>query len=1503
MLHACVQRQFSGRRPAVSVTVRSVVAVLGLFLLLPILSGVVGLESGYQAQAAPAFHAGGPDGFGYTFKDSNEPGGPVYAWEDISASGVLVSGWTGYDDGYAGPIPIGFTFNYYSVDYSELYIGTNGYVSFGQGYGTIPWGTLPQTGDPNNDIALFGGDMYLYDYGSVSKVYYQTLSNPTRFVVQFVNLYYCCSQNTPHTLQMILFPDGDIQAQYQMLNGTSTEYVGIENVTGTDGLSYGATLTDNLAIRYYYPVGVRLDPAQQTRFGTAGEVVTHQVRLTNRTGAADSFDLAVQPGHAWATTTSITRTGVLSDGASIHVQALVAIPSTAAPGDLDQATIMATSVTSPTTSHTALINTQATSGEIAYVTLSQSNLVVLVDAALHTVLGTVDVGAAGCVFPWRATIAPAGHQVYVSCYNSSSVTVIDTNSNAVVTMLAGIPSADGIAFTRDSEYALVGSRWNSQVTVIHTKDYTVSAIPTPGIPRSIATHPYLNMAYVTSGDGTLLVVDTDSFVILDSIYLFGNPWDVAVSPDGLWVFVSDRNGAGLAIINALDNTLYSMVTGVGVLTGLEVAPDGSKIYAASLWDGVRVIDGSTFQLITTVTGTGSAWELAATCNGDEIWVGNTSSAVPVIDANTNLVTQSVSMPGGQTKEIAICPQLAAEGVFLVPPNPTATGALGQAVTHQLIVVNASQATDSFTLTLSPSTWPAALSTTTVGPLNPGQTASFDVVVTIPPGAAWHASDTVQVTAASISDPNLSADANVTTIADSPPVISASPAALSSVQPVNQTVDQVLTISNGNGVTLTVEISDVDVTPGMLRVRPLDLPAATDLFPGSAGGSGDARPTAPAPQAPATIPRVLASGHEPSLRIQTGNVYSTTVDNENNALTGSPDYDMDTGVCDGYTIEPIEFNIFLDRIPGPTGNVLTVRAYDVDTPSEIDEVWLNGVYLGNLAGGDGMWSETTFSVPPGVVVMGANLVQVDIAGGGWCVEVDWGELFVAGRPAAWLHQSPSSVTVATNSSENVVVTFDSTGIQPGEYQGAIILQSNDPVQPYLSVPVTMTVQPTADMGRVSGTISDAWTNAALTARVELAGVHTTTANPDYQIWATAGAYSLIVSASGYVTVTVPVEITAGGVTVQDVALEPALARLEWQPLTVEARVSPGGQTMHTLVISNTGPMPLDLALFEINLDFNESAPRPEDLTGKRILYDRSHGQPAPGDYSTLINDAIAAGATIVENWYFPVDASVLQGYDILWSNCCGSITWGLGELLAVNSWMQRGGAVLVHGEDSPATAGLASIHDIFYFADNCFYGTTTNITPHPISAGVNSIYYYYSVCQRLSASPGSTIVVFDPGGRPNVVAKELNGGKMVVLAGSLFANWQISYADNHLLGNNTLGWLARPAYSDVPWLSFSPTSAVVPGHSTLPIEVQFDATALPTGVYHARMAIEHNDPNHVFPAEAPVTLTVEIPTAVKLDALANASQPAPIPLTTLPLAALPVTALAALGLAGWRNRQR
>jgi subtilisin family serine protease len=189
--------------------------------------------------------AGGPDAFGYNWRDSDEAGGPAFNWIDISAVGTSV---TLGDDATGGPYAIGFPFEFYGVDYTEFNICSNGWISFTDTGTDMSNGPLPSTGSPFNMVSLYWDDL---NPGSGGAIYYHY--DGTRLVVQYDAVPHYDSGGV-YTMQAHLYPNGSIEYHYLSMgtiNDSAT--IGIQNADGTDGLTAAFNTVyaqDNFAVRF-----------------------------------------------------------------------------------------------------------------------------------------------------------------------------------------------------------------------------------------------------------------------------------------------------------------------------------------------------------------------------------------------------------------------------------------------------------------------------------------------------------------------------------------------------------------------------------------------------------------------------------------------------------------------------------------------------------------------------------------------------------------------------------------------------------------------------------------------------------------------------------------------------------------------------------------------------------------------------------------------------------------------------------------------------------------------------------------------------------------------------------------------------------------------------------------------------------------------------------------------------------------------------------------------------
>ena len=178
---------------------------------------------------------GGPDTFGHTWIDSDEPGGPALTWVDISSQGTSISLT---DDDYVS-VPIGFSFPFFTNNYTSVYITSNGMLTFVSGTTDYTNDPIPTSGAPNNFIAAWWDDLSPQWGGPV--LYYHDSAN-SRFIVSYLDVpnYTWAGGTGSLTFQMILYPNGRIDFNYQTMDpGTdvlNASTIGIENSSGTDGL-------------------------------------------------------------------------------------------------------------------------------------------------------------------------------------------------------------------------------------------------------------------------------------------------------------------------------------------------------------------------------------------------------------------------------------------------------------------------------------------------------------------------------------------------------------------------------------------------------------------------------------------------------------------------------------------------------------------------------------------------------------------------------------------------------------------------------------------------------------------------------------------------------------------------------------------------------------------------------------------------------------------------------------------------------------------------------------------------------------------------------------------------------------------------------------------------------------------------------------------------------------------------------------------------------------------
>lgn len=168
--------------------------------------------------------------FNYAMRAGDALCGAPFNW--IDATGGAVRNLS--DDAFTR-VALGKAFTFYGAAYTDLYVGSNGIVTFGSG--NEKWsGTIPSPDAPNNGIYAFSTDLNPKS-GAQGKIYTLWADSDT-LVIEWHQVQHYPSGN-PETFEIILdFKKHTIKIQYLVVSSAADVVAGVENAGGSEATQY-----------------------------------------------------------------------------------------------------------------------------------------------------------------------------------------------------------------------------------------------------------------------------------------------------------------------------------------------------------------------------------------------------------------------------------------------------------------------------------------------------------------------------------------------------------------------------------------------------------------------------------------------------------------------------------------------------------------------------------------------------------------------------------------------------------------------------------------------------------------------------------------------------------------------------------------------------------------------------------------------------------------------------------------------------------------------------------------------------------------------------------------------------------------------------------------------------------------------------------------------------------------------------------------------------------------
>ncbi len=570
------------------------------------------------------------------------------------------------------------------------------------------------------------------------------------------------------------------------------------NSVGSDAVSH--TVTVQPVIRQ-----VTLNPLTATATADLGDPTTYRLTVTNESNVTDRYALQAV-GNLWTTTLAVTATGDLAPQESRALWVTVEVPLTAADGQTDTVTIVATSVASPAVAASACLTT--TAEDICYpitiTDLSGDSSVFVGETAHFTAAVTTDphvpatytwdfgdgspplVAGLAVTHPYAA---PGDYRVTLNAANGCP----SQDSRSVVVAVRPLPPEtawthriylNGAATASGPIAVWPGDRVQvvDHVAVTYTGDITFTLDERWTDSLAFVSHTVVALpAGTTVLPGSAVTTGTDRLT-----------WTVAGLP-AAWEYLITRTYSVRP-----DDRPHDYLTTTLTVAGAVSQPSprrqrfdhlhyGLTLDPTAAWQNGGA--GTTVTYALTVRNSGTVSDRYTVATGGHRWTTTLSTATvgPLPPGASDGLMVYVRIPSGapvglsDTVALTVAsqgdPALTAAarltttsvvpfyGLTLSPTTAQRSGVPGASVTYTLRLTNTGNIADRYAVAIAGHAWPMAVSADAVS-LGMGVGGAVAVTVTIPITAAG-LSDTGEIRVASLGDPSQAALARLTTVAIAP----------------------------------------------------------------------------------------------------------------------------------------------------------------------------------------------------------------------------------------------------------------------------------------------------------------------------------------------------------------------------------------------------------------------------------------------------------------------------------------------------------------------------------------------------------------------------------------------------------------------------------------------------------------------------------------------------------------------------------------------------------------